>query len=206
MGLGGTSFGKIFTSVAEQSTGKVFARGREAELALARSVASGGRSSASRGASKSGQQIANTTARKVASPETAKFRAVAGRQGLTGRYPGKNSSFITDLDYALGPTVTHGSPQKGLKEISPKLGSDYMPEEKVAFGWDTSALPAEELGKRSAAYAKREGSVYIGKMRASQTIQPLPDRFASYSPIRVTQEIDALGYNESKRIPRKIYR
>lgn len=206
MGLGGTSFGKLFTSIAEQSTGKVFARGREAELALARSVASGGRSSLGRGASRSGEQIASTTAKKVASPESAKFRAVAGKQGLTGRYPGKDASFIKDLDYAMGPTVVHGSPQKGLKEISPKLGSDYAPEDKVVWGWDPKGLSTEELGKRSSDYAKRKGSVYIGKMRASQTIQPLPDRFSSTSPIRTTHEIDALGFNESKRIPRKIYR
>jgi hypothetical protein len=201
MGLGGTSFGKMFTSVAERSTGQVFARGREAEISIAKSIASGTKRSAS-----AASDTAQRTAKKVSSSESPAFRAVAGRQGLTGKYPGKDSSFITDLDYASGPTVTHGSREKGLKEITPKLGSTYMPEDEVVWGWNPKALSTEELGKRSSDYTKGFGSVYIGKMRASQTIQPLPERFASYSPIRVTDEIDALGYNESTRIPRKVYR
>ena len=65
------------------------------------------------------------------------------KAGITAMGPGVAKDVINGT-YLFGKTVVHGSPQRGLTQIDPKMGSGRFPEDSIAYGWN----PTSEVAKR----------------------------------------------------------
>ena len=99
--------------------------------------------------------------------------------------------------YLLGKTVLHGSPQQGLKQIDPRLGSARFPDDEIAYAWN----PAwnRKMGPDWVADAAKEymgntrtGSLYVGKIPRNAILED-PDPSMNHmilggKPIRVKEE------------------
>jgi hypothetical protein len=122
---------------------------------------------------------------------------VAGPSALRTAY---NSTYL------LGKTVVHGSPQQGLKQIDPRLGSARFPEDKIAYGWN----PTFNNNPTWTGMASREytgpintGATYVGKVPRNAILED-PDpgispMVLSSKPIKVKAEIPnrpLSGYGE----------
>ena len=94
--------------------------------------------------------------------------------------------------YALGRTVVHGSPTRGLKTISPRKGSAALPDESVVFVWDPKGF-----GKRGSIasaveeYTRGTGSAYIGKVPRSSLKSTGKGIGAASKPMKVKKEVIA---------------
>ena len=114
-----------------------------------------------------------------------------------GKIAAKNS-------YALGKTVVHGSPVKGLKKIVPNTGSIARPTEKVNFSWSTKSKYYGTLGNNASDYAKG-GSIYVGKVpRGSIVKEQNKAIVVSKAPIKVKKEISATAKNLDNKIDKAI--
>jgi hypothetical protein len=123
--------------------------------------------------------------------------SVAGPSALRTAY---NSTYL------LGKTVVHGSPNQGLKQIDPRLGSARFPEDKIAYGWN----PTFNNNPTWTGMASREytgpintGATYVGKVpRNSILVDPDPGvspMVLSSKPIKIKAEIPnrpLTGYGE----------
>jgi hypothetical protein len=119
--------------------------------------------------------------------------------------------------YALGKTVVHGSPQKGLKQITPQKNPGAMGTQRVAYGYNAKSSPKVSYSGTSS-YAEKnftKGSYYVGKAKRSSIIRPGDKDFQESKlgffiknrdyvpvrePIKKLKEIPGT----SKNIPRKI--
>jgi len=111
--------------------------------------------------------------------------------------------------YLFGKTVVHGSPQRGLTKIDPKLGSSRFPEDSIAYGWNpTSGVAKRDPefvanaasdfadGYKTGYYSDTPdvgegGSIYVGKVpRNGILIDPEKQdhMVLSSKPIRVKSE------------------
>ena len=118
---------------------------------------------------------------------------------------GKIGSFAAKNSYALGKTVVHGSPVKGLKKIVPNTGSVARPTEKVNFSWNTSSKYSGTLGNNASTYSKGTGSVYVGKVpRGSIVKDPNKGIVVSKAPIKVKKEISPTSKNLENKIDKAI--
>ena len=111
---------------------------------------------------------------------------------------GKLGSFLLNNTYALGKTVVHGSPQKGLKEIKPQTGSARFPDDEIAYGWNprfNQNTGANWMTDASKQYMgdSRSGSLYVGKIPRNAILED-PDpalgdlMVLGGKPIRVKKE------------------
>lgn len=110
--------------------------------------------------------------------------------------------------YLLGKTVVHGSPQRGLTKIEPRLGSSRFPDDKIAYGWNpTSAVAkrdpkfvpnaASDFADGYAGYSSRAreigdgGSIYVGKVPRNSILRDPENKehmVLSSKPIKVRSE------------------
>jgi hypothetical protein len=137
-------------------------------------------------AKKASQTASKTAAKKVAAKTTAKTakKVVAKTtKKVASKANPKNS-------YALGRTVVHGSPVRGLKTITPKKGSKALPDESVVFVWDPKDFSKRGLIANSVkSYTQNSGSVYIGKVPRSGYKKTIHGVGASSKPMKVKKEI-----------------
>lgn len=96
--------------------------------------------------------------------------------------------------YALGKTVVHGSPEKGLKSISPRTGSNAKPEDKVNFSWNPKGFKDKRnIENNVTQYTNKDGksgSVYVGKVKRNSIVKDdNPAITISSKPIKVKKEI-----------------
>ena len=116
---------------------------------------------------------------KVASKQTKK----ATKKVVQSKANPRNS-------YALGRTVVHGSPTRGLRTITPRKGSKALPDESVVFVWDP-----KDFGQRSGMlnsvkpYTQNTGSVYVGKVPRGGYKKTMKGVGASSKPMKVKKEI-----------------
>jgi hypothetical protein len=79
----------------------------------------------------------------------------------------KGGKKAVNESYTLGKTVVHASPQRGLKQINPQIGSRAMPTQKVAFGLNPKgSTPSQVVGtvRQYSQKAGTDGSFYVGKV------------------------------------------
>lgn len=103
------------------------------------------------------------------------------KAGITAMGPGAAKDIINGT-YLFGKTVVHGSPNRGLTQIEPRMGSGRFPDDSIAYGWN----PTSSVAKREpefvanaasdfadgykTAYASEMpevgegGSIYVGKV------------------------------------------
>lgn len=137
----------------------------------------------------------------------------------TAASSGRGASYAKNNTYTFGKTVVHASPQKGLKQISPRAGSKLMPTQKVAFGFDAKKSP-KVISSHLERYAVKNntpGSYYVGKVRRKDIIKPGDSDFvlspgsqtakeyiASRTPIKKLKEIPGTTPNLDKKLGREI--
>lgn len=129
---------------------------------------------------------------------------------------GKATSFAMKNSYTLGKTVIHASPVKGLKQITPQVGSRAKPTEKVVFGLNPKGMRAEQVPTVIGKYAKKagtEGSYYVGKLprKGLETSlkmpggKPLYENFVtSAKPIKKLKEIPGGSLTLTKDISKAL--
>jgi hypothetical protein len=81
---------------------------------------------------------------------------------------GKAAKIAYKGSYLLGKTVVHASPVKGLKQITPQVGSRAKPTEKVVFGLNPKGVRPSNVPDIIGSYAKKagtDGSYYVGKVQ-----------------------------------------
>jgi len=119
--------------------------------------------------------------------------------------------------YVFGKTVVHGSPQKGLKQITPQKNPGAMPNSKVAYGFNAKASPKVSYSGTSS-YAEKnftKGTYYVGKAKRSSIIRPGDKDFNPTKPAFFDKNKDYVPVREpikrlkeipgtSKNIPRQI--
>jgi hypothetical protein len=127
------------------------------------------------------------------------------KAGITAMGPGVTKDVINGT-YLFGKTVVHGSPQQGLKEIKPQIGSARFPEDSIAYGWnprfnqDTAADWMTDAGKQYMGDS-RTGSLYAGKIPRNAILEdPDPNlgelMVLGGKPIRVTKEFPQMPVPE----------
>jgi hypothetical protein len=151
---------------------------------------------AAKAAAKKAAEAAKKAAVKKAAAEA---KAKAAKKAVTKTTKKAASKANPRNSYALGRTVVHASPTRGLKKITPHKGSAALPDETVAFFWDP-----KDFGKRgsillsSQEYMRGTGSAYVGKVPRSSYKKTQHGIGASYKPIKVKKEIVGDNQNFSK--------
>lgn len=74
--------------------------------------------------------------------------------------------------------VVHSSPQKGIKQIEPRLGSNQLPDQNVVFGWDPKKSGMQnQITRLAGRYVSKQegqsaGSIYVTSIRKSEIVTP----------------------------------
>lgn len=142
---------------------------------------------AAKAAAKKAAQAAKKTAAKKAA---ATVKTKAAKKVVAKTTKKAVSKANPKNSYALGRTVVHGSPVRGLKTVQPRKGSKALPDESVVFVWDP-----KDFGKRGhitnsvKSYTQNTGSVYIGKVPRSGYKKTMHGVGASSKPMKVKKEI-----------------
>ena len=107
--------------------------------------------------------------------------------------------------YMLGKTVVHGSPESGLKEVTPRLNSARFPEDKIAYGWDPGFIKNDPrwTGNAAALYSgeKSGGSIYVGRVPRNAIYEDpngVNPMVMSSKPIRIKSEIPATNTSSAE--------
>ncbi len=83
----------------------------------------------------------------------------------------------------------HGSPTQGLREIKPFLGSNYEPDQSVAWFWDTQTSGYDPIDafNKARQYATGDGEVYVARFPRGAVNEDFGKRLAeggSFSSVR----------------------
>ena len=118
-----------------------------------------------------------------------------------------------DLEYAGGEIVLHGSPQKNLATIEPRLGSAALPDRSVAYGWKTRGVSGYDDSDvlqgvawnnlQNPRYTKPGNSIYIAQAKrgASVTDYDHPDSvFTTNQPMKVLAELSGDDIETAGRV------
>lgn len=144
-------------------------------------------------AAKAAAKKATQAAKKAAAKKAAAAVKTKAAKKVVAKTTKKAASKANPKNsYALGRTVVHGSPVRGLKTVQPRKGSAALPDESVAFFWDPKAF-----GKRGSVansvqeYTRGTGSAYIGKVPRSAVKKTQHGIGAASKPIKVKKEVIA---------------
>jgi len=128
----------------------------------------------------------------------AKAAQVAGRAVAATGIPARAVNKLTGQK-----VIVHASPQTGLRQIDPRLGSNQLPEQNVVFGFDPRKTGAQQQITRSVGkYVSKKsgqpaGSVYVAKFKKSDIVTPpkliSSGQVVSKSSAKVVQEIPVAG-------------
>jgi hypothetical protein len=145
-------------------------------------------------AKKSKDAAAKAAAKKVAA--TAKAKSAKKVVAKTTKKAASKAN--PRNSYAFGRAVVHGSPTKGLKEITPRKGSAHLPDESVVWAWDPKGFGRRsDIASYVQEYSGGRGSVYIGKVPRSSVKkrEPGSGKIAVTKPMKVKKEITNEGYD-----------
>ena len=123
------------------------------------------------------------------------------KAGLAAVGPGTAKNIINGT-YLFGKTVVHGSPQQGLKQITPRTGSARFPDDEIAYAWNPTWNKRGDSNwtvDAATGYTGYEntGSIYVGKIpRRDILIDPdesMGHMILGGKPIRVVKEFKQSG-------------